>query len=225
MKLIIDDANINSIRNIYEYYPIDGVTSNPSILSKAGRNPYENLKEIREFIGQDADLHVQVVSTNYEGMLEDADRILKELGNNTFIKVPVTREGLKAIKVLSSKGVNVTATAIYTSMQAYLAGKAGAKYVAPYVNRIDNMGFDGIHVAKEINDIFKANNINCEVLAASFKNSKQVLELAKYGIGASTVSPDVIEGLLKIDAVTAAVDVFTKDFEKLCGENKTMSNL
>lgn len=225
MKLIIDDANINLITTIYEYYPVDGVTTNPSILSKNGKNPYEVLHEIRNFIGKDAELHVQVVSKNCEGMLEDANRILEELGDNTFVKIPVTREGLRAIKILSSKGINITATAIYTSMQAYLAGKAGAKYVAPYVNRIDNMGFDGIHVAKEIHDIFKANDIKCEVLAASFKNSKQVLELAKCGVGASTVSPDVIEGLLKIDAVTAAIDAFTKDFEKLCGENKTMNNL
>lgn len=225
MKFIIDDANIELIKNIYEYFPVDGVTSNPSILAKTGKNPFEVLREIREFIGKDAELHVQVISNEATAMIEEAERILNELGYNTFIKIPVTREGLKAIKELKSKNVNVTATAIYTSMQAYLAGKAGADYAAPYINRIDNLGFDGIEIAKEIDDIFKNNGLKCEVLGASFKNSKQVLELAKYGVGAATVSPSVIEGLLKNDSVACAVDIFTKDFEKLCGENKTMKNI
>lgn len=224
MKFIIDDADIKKIKEIYEYFPVDGVTTNPSILAKSGRQPFDVLKEIREFIGQEAELHVQVIASTAEGMIEDAERILKELGDNTFVKVPVTREGLKAIKILSKRGVKITATAIYTSMQAYLAGKAGADYAAPYVNRIDNLGADGVQTAKDIHDIFKKNNFKTEVLAASFKNSQQVLELCKYGVGASTIACDVIEGLIKNAIVTSAVDVFTADFEKLCGAGKTMKN-
>ena len=224
MKFIIDDADVMKIKELYEYFPVDGVTTNPSILAKSGRQPFDVLKEIREFIGKDAELHVQVVAKTAEGMIEDAERILKELGENTFVKVPVTREGLKAIKILSKMGVNITATAIYTSMQAYLAGKAGAKYAAPYVNRIDNLGADGVQTAKDIHDIFKKNGLETEVLAASFKNSQQVLELCKYGVGASTVACDVIEGLIKNQIVTSAVDVFTQDFEKLCGTGKTMKD-
>ena len=224
MKFIIDDADIKKIKEIYEYFPVDGVTTNPSILAKSGRQPFDVLKEIREFIGQEAELHVQVISNTAEGMIEDAERILKELGDNTFVKAPVTREGLKAIKILSKRGVKITATAIYTSMQAYLAGKAGADYAAPYVNRIDNLGADGVQTAKDIHDIFKKNNFKTEVLAASFKNSQQVLELCKYGVGASTIACDVIEGLIKNAIVTSAVDVFTADFEKLCGAGKTMKN-
>lgn len=109
-------------------------------------------------------------------------------------------------------------------MQAFLAAKAGAAYAAPYVNRIDNLGADGIETVKKIHDIFINNGLQTEVLAASFKNSQQVLDLCAYGIGASTIAPDVIEGLIKNDAVAAAVDAFTKDFEGLCGENKTMKN-
>ena len=224
MKFIIDDADIKKIKEIYEYFPVDGVTTNPSILAKSGRQPFDVLKEIREFIGQEAELHVQVISNTAEGMIEDAERILKELGVNTFVKVSVTREGLKAIKILSKRGVKITATAIYTSMQAYLAGKAGADYAAPYVNRIDNLGADAVQTAKDIHDIFKKNNFKTEVLAASFKNSQQVLELCKYGVGASTIACDVIEGLIKNAIVTSAVDVFTADFEKLCGAGKTMKN-
>ena len=209
---------------MYAYYPVDGVTTNPSILAKEGKNPYEVLKAIREFIGGTAELHVQVVSLEAEGMVKEAHRIQEELGLSTYVKIPVTREGLKAMKTLTAEGVNITATAIYTQMQAYLAGKAGAHYAAPYVNRIDNLGADGVKVAKEIHDIFKKNGLKTEVLAASFKNSQQVLELAKYGVGASTISPDIIEGLIKLDAVTCAVAAFTKDFEGLCGEGKTMLN-
>lgn len=224
MKFIIDDANVEAIKNLYEYFPVEGVTTNPSILAKSRRSPYEVLKEIREFIGKDADLHVQVVSKNAADMVTEAVEIQERLGENTFIKVPTTREGLKAMKLLSAKGVKITATAIYTPMQAFLAAKAGAAYAAPYVNRIDNLGADGIETVKKIHDIFQNNGLKTEVLAASFKNSQQVLELCAYGIGAATIAPDVIEGLIRNDAVSAAVDAFTKDFEELCGKSKTMKD-
>ncbi|ASW42329.1 fructose-6-phosphate aldolase [Clostridium isatidis] len=224
MKFLIDDVNIEKIRDIYDKFPIDGITSNPSILSRYGKQPYKVLKEIREFIGEEAELHVQVISEKAEGMIVEAYKIVQELGENTYIKIPVTREGLKAIKILSKENINITATAIYTQMQGYLAGKAGAKYAAPYVNRIDNLGADGIKTAKEIHDIYKNNNINTQVLAASFKNSQQVLELCRYGIGAATIAPEVIEGLIKNPTVDMAVKAFKDDFEKLCGEEKSMLN-
>lgn len=224
MKLIIDDAHMDQIKKIYEFYPVDGVTTNPSILAKSGRNPYEVLKEIRTFIGDEAELHVQAVAGTAEGMVEDAHRIISELGQNTYVKIPSVPEGFKAMKVLKGEGISITATAIYTPLQAFLAGKCGASYAAPYINRIDNMGYNGIQVAKEIHDIFKKNNLDTEVLAASFKNSQQVLELCEYGIGAATIAPDVIEGPVKNREITAAVDDFVKDFEKLTGEGKTMSN-
>lgn len=222
MKLIIDDAHLDKIKELYDYFPVSGVTTNPSIIASTGEDPYTVLKSIREFIGNDAELHAQVISSSAEEMVEEGHRMCEILGKNTFVKVPVTREGLKAIRILASEGYSVTATAIYTQMQAYLAGQAGAAYTAPYVNRIDNLGANGIAVAKDIHDIFKNNGLKTEVLAASFKNSQQVLELAKYGIGASTVSPDVIEGFIKLDAVTSAVEKFKQDFEALCGEGKTM---
>ncbi len=222
MKFIIDDANIENIKEIYSVYAVDGVTTNPSILAKNGRPPFETLREIRAFIGQEAELHVQVVALDAEGMMEDAHRIQAELGMNTYVKVPTTKEGLKVMKALKAEGANVTATAIYTQMQAYLAGKAGADYAAPYVNRIDNLGANGVNTAKEIHDIFKKNGLPTEVLAASFKNSQQVQELCLYGVGAATISPDVIEGLVKNDSVTMAVAAFTRDFEGLCGAGKTM---
>lgn len=224
MKLIIDDAHIDQIRKIYEYYPVDGVTTNPTILAKSGRQPYEALREIREFIGDEAELHVQVTAREAEGMVEDAHRILKELGKSTFVKIPSVPEGFKAMMALHGEGVKLTATAIYTPMQAFLAAKAGADYAAPYINRIDNMGYNGIKVARDIHDIFRNNGFKTEVLAASFKNSQQLLELCEYGVGASTVSPEVIFNLVKNEAITSAIDDFIADFEGLVGEGKTMKD-
>ncbi|MBQ7498890.1 MAG: fructose-6-phosphate aldolase, partial [Selenomonas sp.] len=133
-------------------------------------------------------------------------------------------EGFKAMMALHNEGVRLTATAIYTPMQAFLAAKAGADYAAPYINRIDNMGYNGVKVAKDIHDIFRNNGLQTEVLAASFKNSQQLLELCEYGVGASTVSPDVIFALVKNKAITSAIDDFIADFEGLVGAGKTMKD-
>ena len=225
MKLLIDNADIRKIEEAYSIFPLEGVTTNPTILAAAGRPPFEVLKEIREFIGTQGALHVQVVAKEAEGILSDADRILDELGANTYVKVPVTREGLKAMKSLKRQGVRITATAIYTPMQAYLAGEAGAEYAAPYVNRIDNLGAGGIRSAGMMHEIFVRNNMHVHVLAASFKNSQQVLALCAQGVGAATVAPDILFGLIRNDSVERAVDAFTTDFEKLCGTGKTMSSL
>ncbi|WRS27530.1 transaldolase family protein [Oscillospiraceae bacterium MB08-C2-2] len=224
MKLIVDFAGVTQIQELYRYFPVDGVTTNPTILAREGKNPYEVLTAIRECIGDDTDLHVQVISDKAETMLEEAKRIRSVLGSNTYIKIPVTREGLRAIRMMKKNNYMVTATAIYNALQGYLAGLAEADFAAPYINRIDNLGADGVQVAKDIHDIFRSGNMPTQVLAASFKNSQQVLELAKYGIAAATVSPDVIEGMLRIDAAQGAVGVFRKDFEKLCGPGKTMKD-
>ena len=222
MKLLVDDARIEQIKKIYEYYSVDGVTTNPSILAKSGGNPYEVLKEIRAFIGEDAELHVQVISRDADGMVAEGHKIIAELGRNTYVKIPTVPEGLKAMRMLSSEGYHVTATTIYTPMQAFLAAKAGADYAAPYVNRIDDLGSNGIDATRKMHDIFKYNGLKTQILAASFKNSLQVQELCEYGVGACTVAPNVIEGLIRNAGVSSAIDVFVKDFESLCGKKKTM---
>ena len=141
MKLFIDDANIEAIKRLCDLYPIDGVTTNPSILSKQNRNPEEVLKEIREIIGEDGILFAQAIPTDAEGMVKDAEAIVHVLGKNTVVKIPCIPEGFKAIRILKKKGIPTCGTVVYTPMQAYLAAKAGASYVAPYVNRIDMMEF------------------------------------------------------------------------------------
>ena len=224
MKFLIDDADINRIKALYRNYPIDGVTTNPSILAKCGRPPYEALRDIREFIGNKAELHVQVVSKTAEAMVEEGRKIERILGNNTYIKIPTVPEGLRAMQILRGEGYHVTATAIYTPMQAYMAAKAGAEYAAPYVNRIDNLGSDGVTTTKKMQDIYVSNHLETKILAAGFKNSQQVQELCEYGVSCLTIASDVIENLIKNANVTAAVEDFVADFEKLCGAGKTMLN-
>lgn len=222
MRLLIDHADIAQIKNILEYYPIDGVTTNPSILAKAGRPPYEVLSEIRSLIGAEGELHAQVISQKAEDMAVEARRIAKTVGGNICVKIPAIPEGFKAMKLLRRDGIKLTATAVYTPMQAYLSAKCGAYCVAPYINRIDNMGYNGIEVAKTIQDIFDNNGFETIILGASFKNSQQVLELASYGVGAATVAPDIISQFVANPAIFSAVDAFVADFEALAGAGKTM---
>ena len=222
MKLIVDHADLDQIKELFEYFPVSGVTTNPTIITRTGKDPYEVLKSIREFIGADAELHAQVISSDAEGMMAEAKVMRETVGGNFYVKIPTTKEGLKAIKNLKKEGFKVTATAVYTSIQAYLAAEAGADYVAPYLNRIDNLGYDGIQTACDIHDIFENNGYQTKVLAASFKNTQQVLELAKYGVGAATVAPDVIRNFVNNVAVDSAVDAFVKDFNATYGDGKTM---
>lgn len=225
MLLCIDDADVSKIRHIAEYYPVDGVSTNPSILAKAKRPPYEVLREIRAIIGPDAELFVQAVSRDAEGMLEEAKRITGELGENTLIKIPCAEAGYKGMKLLKAAGIRFIGTAIYTPMQGFLAAKCGAEYVAPYVNRIDNLGFDGVQAAKDIHDMIVRSGFTYSgLLAASFKNVKQVAELAAYGVKAVTVSPDIFTAFSGSADIKAAVDRFTWDFDGLVGEGKTMAD-
>ena len=224
MKLFIDDANLEAIKEINEYYPVDGVTTNPSVLAKAKRDPRETLKAIREIIGEDKIIFAQAVDLSFEGMIKDAHMIVELLGKNTVVKLPSTPIGFKAMMALKKEGITTCGTVVYTPMQAYLAAKAGASYVAPYVNRIDNMGYDGTGVVKKIQNILENNGMDCEVLAASFKNSQQVLELAEYGVGNATCAADVIKGFVKNLAIDGAINDFVEDFKALTGKT-SMSDL
>lgn len=223
MKLLIDDARLDEIKKIYEFFPVSGVTTNPTILSKVGGNPFDTLKKIRGFIGEEADLHVQAVNRRAEKIVDEAKHIVEVLGANTYVKIPAVPEGFKAMKLLvETSEILITATAIYTPMQAFIAGQCGASYAAPYVNRIDNMGFNGLTVAKEIQQIFSSNRMETEVIAASFKNSQQVLELCKCGISAATIAPEIFFALIKNSAIDSAVENFIANFESFAGKDKSM---
>lgn len=222
MKILIDCAEIEKIKEMYALYPIEGVTCNPTILKRGNQLPYAALKAIRDFIGENGDLHVQLVSSSVDKMLTEAHHILKRLGKNTYIKVPIDNTGLVVIRKLHQEGINVTATAVYNPMQAYLAALAGADYVAPYVNRIEVLTGNGIETACLIEDIFKKNNLKCQVLGASFKRIDQVQKMVEHGIDASTLSYDLLKTLLISSDTEKAIKDFASDFESLCGAGKTM---
>ncbi|MEA5004528.1 MAG: transaldolase family protein [Christensenella sp.] len=218
MLVLIDNANIDEIRKLYDSFPYDGVTTNPSILLKEHQNIFHVLKEIRSFIPKESMLHAQLISDTAEKMVDEAHFMLRELGDDLFVKVPVTPEGLRAIRLLKKEGINITATVVYNAMQAFMAAKAGARFAAPYINRLDNMGADGIQVAKDIHDIFRIHNLEAQVIAASFRNSHQVLSLCKYGVGAITAAPDVLRALTYHDATMCADENFGQDFLSLVNE-------
>ena len=214
MKLLIDDANIENIKYLYEYFPVSGVTTNPSILFKNKKDPVETLTQIREFIGDD-ELHIQVLSDNASDIVKEARFLKEKFGANTFIKIPTNKEGLKAMRLLNNDKTRITATAIYSPTQAFLASLAGADYVAPYVNRIDNLGYDGIETTMRIQKILDETNPDTKVLAASFKNTTQVLKLAEYGIDSATCSYEVFEKFVDDSNINKAVADFTNDFNKI----------
>ncbi|HBI94392.1 MAG TPA: fructose-6-phosphate aldolase [Terrisporobacter glycolicus] len=220
MELILDTANLNDIKDLYTHLCIDGVTTNPSIVSKEGKDFEILIKEIDEIIGQDTPIHAQVVSTKFEEMIEEA-LFISGLRKNMYVKIPVTKDGLKAIKELKKQGIKITATAIFTAHQGFLAAKAGADYVAPYVNRLDNISADGISVVSDLVSILNVYNMKTKVLAASFKNCQQVLELMKSGVHSVTVPADICSAMMNHPLTNWSVDKFTEDWYGAFGEDTT----
>ncbi|MBZ9691340.1 fructose-6-phosphate aldolase [Clostridium sp. M14] len=214
MIYMIDTANIEEIKDAMEYYPLSGVTTNPTILSKENKNPISLLKEIRTIVGEETMIHAQVISLSTEGMIKDAEYLKENIGGNLYIKIPVTKEGIKAIKILKTKGFNITATAIFTAQQGLMASVAGADYIAPYVNRIDNLSGDGVGVVGCLINMIKEYNLATKVLAASFKNVQQVYEISKLGGHSVTVGKDIFDKLIEHPMTDWSVDNFIKDWEK-----------
>lgn len=212
MEIIIDSANIETIKHLVDYYPIDGVTTNPSIIVKEQKQFYELLKEIRSIIGEETMLHVQVLSSNAADMVEEALENQKQVEGNYYAKIPVTPEGIKAIKELKQRGIQTTATTIYTPMQAFVAAKAGADYIAPYVNRIENLTGDGTKVIQDIVAIFNKHDLSTKILAASFKNVRQVQDVCVAGAHAMTASGEIIEAFLAHPSTSKDVLKFQEEW-------------
>ena len=225
MKLILDTANLDDIRYFNTYYPIVGVTTNPTILSREGGDIVKHLHEIRKIIGEEKELHIQVTETEYEKMIAEAKAIVKAFGKNTYVKIPATDVGLRATKTLSQEGYNVTVTAVLSAGQALLAANAGAKYVAPYVSRLENICENGVETVAEIQQIFDAAGCDTEILAASFKTAREVLEVALTGAGAATVSADVMKKLLAHTTTDTSIAGLAADWEKAFGKRTLGSML
>ncbi len=218
MLYILDTANLKEIKHCNEYYPISGVTTNPSIITKENTEFWTLVKEIRNIIGEDKMLHIQTVQKTADKIVEEAKLLKEKLGGNFYIKIPICEEGLKAVKILKELNFNVTMTAIFTPVQALVAAKAGADFVAPYVNRLDNIIGDGTDVVKQIVSEFKNYNLNCKVLAASFKNAEQVHQCAMAGCDSVTIAPSLLKTVITHPMTDKAILDFDKDWEKVYSE-------
>lgn len=218
MMYIIDTANLDSIRRCVELFPVDGVTTNPTIISREHTDFPTLIKEIRQIIGPDRMLHIQTTAFRTEDIVKEAHLLQDYVGGNFYLKIPVSPEGLKATAILHEQGYKVTETAIFTQQQAMLAARAGADFVAPYVNRLDNIVSDGVHVVGEIVEMFKMQNVKTKVLAASFKTVEQVHKISMVGCHAVTVNPEMFESLVYHPMTQYAIDDFNADWENIYGK-------
>ncbi len=225
MRLILDTANLRDIEYFNTHFPIEGVTTNPTILSREGGDVLSLLKSIRGIIGDGKELHVQVTETEYENMVKEARAIVAYLGSkeNVFVKIPATPVGLRACKTLSDEGYGITMTAVLTAAQAMLAANAGAAYVAPYVSRLENICADGIGTVSDIAEIFATSGTSCQILAASFKTAKEVLDCAIVGCHSATVGSDVMHNLIKHTTTDTSIKGFESDWNKAFGNTTLLS--
>jgi TalC/MipB family fructose-6-phosphate aldolase len=219
MEFMLDTANIDAISRCIDVFPISGVTGNPSILKAEGRiDFFPHLKKIREIIGRDRSLHVQVTAGDFQGIIKEAETILRKIDDRVFIKIPVTEEGLMAMSRLHGRKVRITATAIYTQAQALLAAASGADYLALYYNRMKNMDIDADLSIKTLRGILDREESESKILAASFKGMGQVTAAIAAGAQGVTVPPSLLHDALSLPVIRAAVDSFRKDWIDVQGD-------
>lgn len=218
MELIIDSSNIEQIKDLNDLLTITGVTTNPTILTKSGREAMDVVKDLCEVLSEDQLLFIQTVQTSFEGIMEEAKMISSIRNKNMYVKIPVTHEGLRAIKECKKLGIHTLATAIYTADQAFLAAMNGAEYLAPYTNRMCNYG-DGVQDVKDLIEMLRVNHMPAKVIAASFKNTYQVHELIKAGIQAMTVPCDVLYQMIDHPGTKIAVGEFSVNWQRAYNRN------
>lgn len=219
MKIVLDTANLEEIKKYMEIYEIAGVTSNPTILAKEKSDFFPLIQSIRELVG-DKELHVQVTGSICEEMIKEAQVIVDKVGRDTFIKVPTNEEGIKTMKQLKRMGFRITATAIYMPSQALMAATVGADYVAPYFNRMCNEGIDASAAVEEMAWLFDHYHKDTEILVASLKNTKQVMEAFLGGAHAVTTTPDLYRQMVESPLIDNAVADFGKDWTDLYGDKR-----
>jgi len=225
MLYLLDTADVREIARCVDLYPVAGVTTNPSIIAEAKRPFLDILTDIREVIGEKLMLHVQVTGSDAETMVAEAYRLRDRFGAGILPKVCVTPQGLKAIRLLAASGFSVTATAVGTPQQALLAARAGAAFAAPYVNRLDNIYGDGIGVVTTIVRLFLAHGLSTRVLAASFKNVQQIQDVALAGGQAVTLTPELLEMVVRHPLTDSGLEGFMADWEGAYGKGTTLLDL
>ncbi|XMB67585.1 fructose-6-phosphate aldolase [Mycoplasmatota bacterium zrk1] len=208
MKLFIDTANIEEIREVAEMGVVCGVTTNPSLIAKEGRDLVEVIKEISGLV--DGPISGEVMSDDHLGMIEEAE-VISKIHKNIVIKIPMTQEGLKAVKVLSKRNIKTNVTLVFSATQALLAARAGATYVSPFVGRLDDISHDGIELVSQIADIYEIHQINTEIISASIRNPNHVIESALAGADIATVPYRILMQCLKHPLTDKGIEKFKSD--------------
>lgn len=209
MKLFVDTANVEEIKRANDMGIICGVTTNPSLIAKEGRDFVEVVKEITTIV--DGPISAEVISLEADKMVEEA-LPLAQLHKNIVIKIPMCEEGLKAVKILASKGIKTNVTLIFSAAQALLAARAGATFVSPFLGRLDDIGTNGMILIEEISDIFKLHDINTEIIAASIRNPIHVIDAARAGCDIATVPFKVLEQMLHHPLTNSGIERFLADW-------------
>jgi transaldolase len=212
MKFFIDTANIAQIKEAASIGVLDGVTTNPTLLSREQGEPVEIFKQICEIV--DGPVNAEVVSLDWEGIVREGKELAK-IHRNIVVKIPMTKDGLKAVKTLSQEGINTNVTLIFTPIQALLAARAGATYVCPFVGRLDDISNPGMDLIAQIRQIFDNYDINTEIIVASIRHPLHVIDTAMIGADIATIPFKVIEQLLKHPLTDKGIDQFLADWEKV----------
>ena len=211
MKIFLDTANVDEIKIANDMGVICGVTTNPSLIAKEGRDFKQVIKEITSIV--DGPISAEVISLKYTEMVEEALELTK-IHPNVVIKIPMTIEGLKAVNILSSKGVKTNVTLIFSTAQALLAARAGASYVSPFIGRIDDIGSKGIELIKEIASVFKIHNLETEIIAASVRSPIHSIEAALAGAHIATIPYNVLTQMTKNPLTDIGIEKFLKDWNE-----------
>lgn len=212
MKIFIDTANIDEIRDMYQLGVLDGVTTNPSLIAKeSGRDFKEIISEISELVP--GPISAEVISLEAEGMVKEAEELAK-IADNIVIKIPMTKEGLVATSILAKKGIKTNVTLIFSANQALMAARAGATYVSPFVGRVDDIGQEGMDLVRDIMQIFETYGIETEVIAASIRHPQHALMAALAGSDIATIPYKVLNQMLKHPMTDQGIEKFMADWEK-----------
>jgi len=217
MKIFIDTADLDEIREIASWGIVDGATTNPTLVKKSGRSFEEIINEIFKIV--DGPISLEVVSEKADDMVKEAKSLIKRVSEkyrkNVAIKIPMTSEGLKAVKKLKTEGIKTNVTLIFSANQALLAAKAGATYVSPFIGRLDDIGQEGMQIVEEIMEIFCNYDIETEVIVASVRHPIHVIDAARIGADIATLPPAVIRKMVKHKLTDAGIESFLKDWEKV----------
>jgi transaldolase len=212
MKFFIDTANIDEIKEAASIGILDGVTTNPTLISREEGHPNDILKKICEIV--DGPISAEVVSLNWEGMVKEGTEVAK-LHDNIVVKIPMTKEGLKAVNALKSDGIRTNVTLVFTAIQALLAARAGASFISPFVGRLDDISTPGMESISQIVQIFRNYSIQTEIIVASIRNPLHVLDAALMGADIATIPFKVIEQLSKHPLTDKGIENFLSDWEKV----------